>query len=58
LLPWWDVLFSTSNFDPTFEATGIRDQVEEGRDYGKGFWSQQRLGIKRLMCALGFSSTR
>ena len=58
LLPWWDILFGTANFDLRFEATGIRDQVEQGVDYGEGFWSQQRLGIKRLMCALGFSSTR
>ena len=52
LLPWWDVLFGTANFEPRFEATGIRDQVEEGIDYGEGFWSQQRLGMKRLMQAL------
>ncbi len=58
LLPWWDIMFGTANFDLRFEATGIRDQVEQGVDYGEGFWSQQRLGIKRLMCALGFSSTR
>ena len=56
LLPCWDVLFGTANFDHAFEATGIRDQVEEGLDYGKGFWSQQGLGMKRLMQALGFSS--
>jgi sterol desaturase/sphingolipid hydroxylase (fatty acid hydroxylase superfamily) len=56
LLPWWDVMFGTANFDRRFEATGIRDQVEEGRDYGKGFWSQQRLGMKRLMQSLGFSA--
>ena len=58
LLPWWDIMFGTANFDLRFEPTGIRDQVEQGVDYGEGFWSQQRLGIKRLMCALGFSSTR
>ena len=58
LLPWWDVMFGTANFDMRFEPTGIRDQVEQGVDYGEGFWSQQRLGIKRLMQALGFSSTR
>lgn len=57
LLPWWDVLFRTANFAPRFEATGIRDQVEAGVDYGKGFWSQQRLGIKRFMAALGFSTS-
>ncbi|PUE58494.1 fatty acid hydroxylase [Limnohabitans curvus] len=58
LLPWWDVMFGTANFDMRFEPTGIRDQVEQGVDYGEGFWSQQRLGIKRLMQALGFSSAR
>jgi sterol desaturase/sphingolipid hydroxylase (fatty acid hydroxylase superfamily) len=58
LLPWWDVMFGTADFGKRFEPTGIRDQVEQGVDYGEGFWSQQRLGIKRLMCALGFSSTR
>ena len=49
LLPWWDMLFGTANFDRRFEATGIRDQVEEGRDYGNGFWAQQWLGLKRLV---------
>ena len=58
LLPWWDVLFGTANFELRFEPTGIRDQVEEGIDYGEGFWSQQQLGIKRLIRALGWSSTR
>jgi sterol desaturase/sphingolipid hydroxylase (fatty acid hydroxylase superfamily) len=58
LLPWWDVMFRTANFDVRFEPTGIRDQVEQGVDYGKGFWSQQRMGIKRLMHVLGFSSAR
>jgi sterol desaturase/sphingolipid hydroxylase (fatty acid hydroxylase superfamily) len=57
LLPWWDVLFGTANFDSHFEPTGIRDQVEEGRDYGEGFWMQQYLGIKRFIATLGFSST-
>jgi sterol desaturase/sphingolipid hydroxylase (fatty acid hydroxylase superfamily) len=56
LLPWWDVWFGTANFDMHFEPTGIRDQVEEGRDYGEGFWMQQYLGIKRFIVALGFSS--
>jgi len=51
------VLFGSANFDLKFEPTGIRDQVEAGVDYGEGFWSQQRLGIKRLIQALGFSST-
>ncbi len=53
LLPWWDMLFRTVNFENRYDPTGIRDQVEpdaEGRvrDYGRGFWSQQWLGLKRL----------
>ena len=49
LLPWWDVLFGTANFEYRFDATGIRDQVDSQRDYGRGFWSQQWLGLKRLV---------
>ena len=48
LLPWWDMLFGTANFELRFDATGVRDQVEQGRDYGRGFWLQQWLGLKRL----------
>ena len=48
LLPWWDTLFKTANYEKHFDATGVRDQVEQGRDYGRGFWSQQWLGFKRL----------
>ena len=48
LLPWWDMLFGTANFELRFEPTGVRDQLEQGRDYGRGFWSQQWLGLKRL----------
>jgi len=48
LLPFWDMLFGTANFERRFEPTGVRDQVEQGRDYGRGFWSQQWLGLKRL----------
>ena len=51
LLPWWDVLFGTADFSNHYPATGIRDQVEEGRDYGKGFWAQQKMGMKRFMSA-------
>ncbi|AMS32199.1 fatty acid hydroxylase [Betaproteobacteria bacterium UKL13-2] len=47
LLPIWDVLFGTANFEKTFPPTGIRDQ-EEGRQYGDTFWQQQWLGVKRL----------
>ncbi len=48
LLPWWDVLFGTANFQERYDPTGIRDQVEANRDYGRGFWSQQWVGLKRL----------
>ena len=49
LLPWWDVLFRTANFELRWDPTGVRDQVEQGRDYGGGFWSQQWLGVLRLV---------
>jgi sterol desaturase/sphingolipid hydroxylase (fatty acid hydroxylase superfamily) len=52
LLPWWDMLCGTARFDATFNPTGIRDQVEQGRDYGRGWWAQQRLGLVRLLEAL------
>ncbi|HEX7887965.1 MAG TPA: sterol desaturase family protein [Ramlibacter sp.] len=53
LLPWWDVLLGTANFEHRFDPTGIRDQVEPDadgrvRDYGRGFWAQQWLGLKRM----------
>lgn len=48
LLPWWDMLFGTADFVQQPTRTGVRDQVEQGRDYGRGFWSQQWLGLKRL----------
>ena len=40
LFPIWDRLFGTADFRPGFVPTGIRDQLD-GRDYGRGFWSQQ-----------------
>lgn len=49
LFPWWDMLFGTACFDDVYLPTGIRDQVEEQRDYGRGFWQQQWLGLKRLV---------
>lgn len=51
LLPVWDVLFGTARFEGDDIATGIRDQLPEegGRDYGRGFWAQQRLGLLRLV---------
>ena len=53
LLPWWDMLFGTANFEQRYDPTGVRDQVEPDaqgrvRVYGGGFWSQQWLGLKRL----------
>ncbi len=49
LFPWWDMLWGTANFEHRFEPTGVRDQVEQGREYGRGFWSQQWQGVLRLM---------
>jgi sterol desaturase/sphingolipid hydroxylase (fatty acid hydroxylase superfamily) len=48
LLPWWDMMFGTASFEARYEPTGVRDQVEQGRDYGQGFWRQQWLGLMRL----------
>jgi hypothetical protein len=45
-------MFRTANFEQRYEPTGVRDQVETGRDYGRGFWAQQWLGIKRMVEAL------
>ncbi|MGJ7494159.1 sterol desaturase family protein [Variovorax sp. RT4R15] len=54
LLPWWDMLFRTGNFENRYDATGIRDQVEPDaagrvRDYGRGFWAQQWTGLQRML---------
>ena len=49
LLPWWDIVFGTANFEQRYDPTGVRDQVEQSRDYGRGFWSQQWRGLKRLV---------
>ncbi len=56
LFPLWDLLFGTAHYgagdvrSAPIESTGIRDQLPEGggRDYGRGFWSQQWLGLLRL----------
>ncbi|GGC22836.1 sterol desaturase family protein [Pseudoduganella buxea] len=57
-LPVWDILFGTANFTPAFARTGVRDQMprpradgstQPGRDYGRGFWLQQWLGVKRMV---------
>lgn len=53
LFPVWDVVFRSANFEPGYPATGIRDQLPGGdgvgRDYGRGFWAQQWLGIRRMV---------
>ena len=51
LFPLWDILFATARFDGRCEPTGIRDQLPEfgSRDYGRGFWRQQWLGLQRLL---------
>ena len=58
LLPVWDILFRTANFAPGWHATGVSDQVERvladgrvrpARDYGRGFWRQQWLGLVRMV---------
>ena len=53
LFPVWDHLLGTARHDVLYEPTGIRDQLPapgrpEGRDYGRGFWRQQWLGLRRL----------
>lgn len=51
LFPLWDMVFGTARFDVQPGACGIRDQLPEhgGRDYGRGFWAQQWLGLKRMV---------
>jgi len=54
LLPWWDMLFRSSNFENRYDATGIRDQVEPDangqlRNYGCGFWEQHWLALRRMV---------
>jgi len=50
LFPVWDLVFRSARFDGGTEPTGVRDQLQ-GRDYGRGFWAQQWLGLKRLLHA-------
>ena len=49
LFPWWDMVFKTADFSNRYDPTGVRDQVEEGRDYGQSFWAQQKLGFMRFL---------
>ncbi|QXL84472.1 sterol desaturase family protein [Comamonas sp. NLF-1-9] len=48
LFPWWDSLLGSADYSARYEPTGIRDQVQCGRDYGRGFWAQQWLALRRL----------
>ncbi len=48
LLPWWDQLFGTANFQAHFDPTGVKDS-QALRDDGSGLWSQQWRGLKRLL---------
>jgi sterol desaturase/sphingolipid hydroxylase (fatty acid hydroxylase superfamily) len=48
LFPVWDLIFGTARITDGYPATGVRDQLE-GRDYGRGFWAQQWLGLQRLL---------
>lgn len=53
LFPVWDLLFGTARPGSGEAPTGVRDQlpapVGRARDYGEGFWSQQWLGLCRLV---------
>jgi sterol desaturase/sphingolipid hydroxylase (fatty acid hydroxylase superfamily) len=58
LLPVWDLAFGTAHFATGWSGTGVRDQfartnpdgtIRPGRDYGRGFWRQQWLGLVRLV---------
>lgn len=51
LLPAWDIVFGTHDLRPIAPPTGILDQLE-GADYGRGFFAQQWLGLKRLAAVL------
>lgn len=54
LFPVWDAIFGTARWADVPGPTGIRDQLPEygARDYGRGFWAQQWLGLVRLARAL------
>lgn len=51
LFPIWDLLFGSAKFPQQIPSTGIRDQLQ-GRDYGRGFFQQQLLGLLRFFTAL------
>ena len=53
LFPLWDMVFRTADYSREVQPTGIRDQLDSpdgaARDYGQGFWAQQRLGVRRMI---------
>ena len=48
LLPWWDQLFGTANFQTLCDPTGVKDAHNAMLDDGAGLASQQWRGLKRL----------
>jgi sterol desaturase/sphingolipid hydroxylase (fatty acid hydroxylase superfamily) len=50
LFPVWDAVFRSARWHDAPGPTGIRDQLPEhgARDYGRGFWAQQGLGLVHL----------
>jgi sterol desaturase/sphingolipid hydroxylase (fatty acid hydroxylase superfamily) len=48
LFPVWDIMFGTYDRRLGFVPTGISDQID-GRNYGEGWWSQQWLGLRRMV---------
>jgi hypothetical protein len=44
LFPWWDMMFGTVDFSNRYDPTGVRDQVEYGRDYGQSFCGATKTG--------------
>lgn len=53
LFPLWDMVFRTADYSLEVQPTGIRDQLAspdgDARDYGRGFWAQQSLGLRRMI---------
>ena len=53
LFPLWDMVFRTADYSLEVQPTGIRDQLPSpdghARDYGRGFWAQQTLGLRRMI---------
>ncbi len=49
LLPWWDQLFGTANFQTHVDPTGVKAPQGQALDDGSGLWQQQWRGLKRLL---------